>query len=151
MIGGQATRTCTSLAPPRSRRCCRSDLSVVLRTMVSSTSSTRLPPSTSRSGLYFTRARPARFRPPMNARPRRRGEAHAAPTVVLDDDHLARLQRVDVTEAEVLQGHALAGGSEQWAVLGVAQRPQAERVAQDHHVADRVQKDDVVRPVELLA
>ena len=44
-------------------------LSVVLRTIESSTSSTRLPCSTSRSGVYFSRTLSARLPPSMNVRP----------------------------------------------------------------------------------
>ena len=54
-------------------------------------------------------------------------------------------------EAEVEQRHALAGGGEQRAVLGVAQRPEALGIAQHDHVAHGVQEDDVVGAVELAA
>ena len=43
--------------------------SVVLRTIVSSISNTRLPASTSRKGVYLSCTRSARFWPSMNVRP----------------------------------------------------------------------------------
>ena len=69
MIGGQATRTCTSRARPRSRNCEISVFMVVDRTIVSSTSSTRFPSRTSGSGVYLSRALSARFVPSINVRP----------------------------------------------------------------------------------
>ena len=56
--GGELTRTCTSAAPP-SRSSCTSGPAVLPRTMLSSTSTTRLPSRLARSGLYF-RCTPAR-------------------------------------------------------------------------------------------
>jgi hypothetical protein len=41
-----------------------------------------------------------------------RREAFQPELVVLDDDHLARLKRLDVRKADVRQGHALAGRRE---------------------------------------
>ena len=63
-------------------------------------------------------------------------------------DQRAGLERADVAEAEVGQRHALAGGAEERAVLGDAERPEAERVAHDHQLAVSRDQDDVVGAVE---
>jgi len=42
------------------------------------------------------------------------GEALAAQLIVLNDDHLPRLQGAHVVEAEVQQRNTLAGRGEQW-------------------------------------
>ena len=66
------------------------------------------------------------------------------------DDALARQQRFDALgrEAQVQQGHAFAGRGEQRAVLGVAQRLEAQRIAGHQHVAQRVEQHQVVGAVE---
>ena len=70
MIGGQATRTWISRAPPNVRRRSSSTRIVVERTMESSTRNTRLPARTSRSGVYFVSAFFRRPSPPsINVRP----------------------------------------------------------------------------------
>ena len=79
----------------------------------------------------------------------RLGEAMDRELAVLDQDHLARSERLDVAEAEVLQRHALAGSTEDRPIHRVFERPDAKRIAQDDHVAHRVQEDEVVRAVEL--
>ena len=64
---------------------------------------------------------------------------------------MARRNRLDALgrEAEVQQGHALAGRGEQRPFDRVAQRLDAQRVAGDHHVAQGVEKHDAVGAVEL--
>ena len=68
-----------------------------------------------------------------------------------DHRHLARRHRLDALrrEAEVQQGHALAGRGEQRPLDRVAQRLDAQRVAGDHHVAQGVEEHQAVGPVEL--
>ena len=60
--GGAVMRTWTSAAPPTSRSIVTSCSWVVPRTMVSSSSTRRLPATTSGSGLYFMRAPSLRSR-----------------------------------------------------------------------------------------
>ena len=70
MIGGQATRRWISRAPPRSRISLTSARMVVERTMLSSTSRTRLPARTSGSGVYLRRTLASRSAvPSMKVRP----------------------------------------------------------------------------------
>jgi hypothetical protein len=61
-----------------------------------------------------------------------------------------RQKRFDVVglKSQVQQRHAFAGGGEQLAFFGVAQRPQTQRIAQHNHLAQCIEKDDVVRPIE---
>ena len=65
----------------------------------------------------------------------------------------ARLERVDALgrEAQVQQRHALAGRGEQRPFDRVAQRPDPQRIAGHHHVAQRVEQHEAVRAVEPLA
>src|SRR5205823_3827565 len=49
--------------------------------------------------------------------------------VILNDNHFARLERANVAETEVEQRHALTGGGEERAVLGITKRPKSLWVA----------------------
>ena len=80
-----------------------------------------------------------------------RGKALAANLIVLNDDHLARLQRVNFAKAEVGQRHAFAGGGKKRTFLGVAQRPEAFGIPKDHHVAHGIEENQVVSAVEFLS
>ena len=80
----------------------------------------------------------------------RLGELMHAQFAVLNQNHVARFERLNLAEADVLEGDAFAGRAEHRTFVGPAHRPQASRIAQHHHVAHRVQEHDVVRAVELL-
>ena len=80
------------------------------------------------------------------------GEGLDLQPAVADDDRLARRHRLDALrgEADVHQGHALAGRGEQRPFDRVAQRLDAQRIAGDDHVAQGVEEHEAVGPVELL-
>ena len=79
------------------------------------------------------------------------GVAAAGDGAAGDDDHLARFEGDDLVlvEPQVEERHALTRRGEDGAVGGVAEGPQAERVAEDDHLAEGVQEDEVERAVEL--
>ncbi len=79
------------------------------------------------------------------------GERLNVKFAVADRHRVAGRHRFDALgrEADVQQGHALAGGGEQRPFHGVAQRLDAQRIAGDHHVTQGVEKHQTVRAVEL--
>ena len=83
--------------------------------------------------------------------PRAGGEGLDLQPPVADDDRLARRHRLDALrgEAEVHQGHALAGRGKQRPLDRIAQRLDAQRIAGDDHVAQGIEKDQAVGAVEL--
>ena len=68
---------------------------------------------------------------------------------VPDQNHLAGFEKLDVLETKIGERHALARCSEQHAVGGVAERPNALGIAKNDHVAHRVQVDNVVSAIKL--
>src|SRR5207249_1321158 len=78
-------------------------------------------------------------------------EPFPAQLAILNDDHLARFERADFGETEVEQGDTLAGGGEEWSVLGVAERPEPLGIADHRQVAHSIQEYYVVGAVEFLA
>ena len=80
----------------------------------------------------------------------RPGEGLDLEAALVNRHGLAGQQRADTLglEAEVEQCHALAGGGEQRSLLGIAQRPDTQRVASHEHLTEGIQDHEVVGPVE---
>ena len=80
------------------------------------------------------------------------GEPFDAHALAVDDERRPRLERPDrlSRKAEVEQGDALAGRSDERAELGVFHRPDAERIAGHDHPATGVEHGDVPGTIKPL-
>src|SRR4030095_16531977 len=85
--------------------------------------------------------------------PARAREVLQLETPLDDSDCLAREQRFNAlgSKAKVQKRHALAGGGKQRSFLGIAKRTQAQGIPGHDHVAQRVEKHNVVGPVKVAA
>ena len=70
---------------------------------------------------------------------------------VANHDRMARRNRLDALgrEADIQQRHAFAGRREQRPLDRVAQRLDSQRIPRHHHVAQRIEEYNAIRPVKL--